>query len=251
MSKQYPTKIDPHTGCEVLTTMGFFQKIADEEGEGKSGGELFTEMMEEIDADMRAEEQRIERDKDAALKTICDAIKEVDDEDSHGDPFELGFKPEDIVEVLEVKAAVGGGFRDSSTRMDVRLMLVDGTTRVVRYESWYSSGSWSEPPDGETNITVIEAGGQPVVHRLAEDKPGWPVCEACQTFGSTHMHGPLHFNPARYLVPISGDQGVTIDRLVFVCSPHHSRWRDSIDWKAPSVRLDQEGPTLPYVGRPQ
>ncbi len=233
-------KIDPITGCTVMTTGEFWKGEAEREGKGREPWELEQEMYNQLDSDMRTEEERIRGDKAGALKLIQKYLSE-DPDDSLSS---FGFSAEDIEEVLEIDSAnVRGGFRESGASFQARVLLKDQTTRTLEYSEWHSSGSFYSPPDEETTLKLVAENGVPFRRQFDRERTeGWPICEACQVLGSTHLHGPMHWNKADYLVPLSKDQGATIERFAFVCAPHKYMWKNTIDWKGPTIRLKQDEP---------
>lgn len=137
-------KIDPHTGCEVMTTPEFWASEARSEGLGRSGAELQSDFMDELADDLRAEESRL---REGALGTLQEAVREWNEADPEESPIPL---PEVILDVLE--AHVRASFRSSGFSLKARVRATGGLVGVLSVTSESFAGSWAEPPDYEINV---------------------------------------------------------------------------------------------------
>lgn len=142
-------KKDPITGCTVMTTGEFFQSEAEREGKGRSGGELMSEMFNEIADSYEEEEKRWKENLPDTLAFLQKEIDEYNDFDPDPD-FPPVAKPISIEEVLDVQ--VGGSFRTTTLLIKARCKKEDGSEGTIVYNSWHSSGSYYEPPDGDISI---------------------------------------------------------------------------------------------------
>lgn len=130
-------KIDPITGCSVMTLPEFI--IGEAKKEGKEPHELMDEMYEEIASDQRNEEARLKTDFDGVLKLLL--------EDVDAAPEFYTFKPEKVIEVCDAK--VSYKFRSNQTMVIARVACSDGKERFATCTASSSSGSFYEPPDYE------------------------------------------------------------------------------------------------------
>jgi len=135
-------KIDPHTGCVVMTQGEFWAAEAASEGRGREAHELVEEFYADMDADLKAEEDRL-RDPTVALEQLRRVCQEVLDSD---ESIEM---PLVVLEVLEAK--VSCSFRSNSSYIRARAQHKNGEGVITMTETSFS-GSWSEPPDYEVNV---------------------------------------------------------------------------------------------------
>lgn len=149
-------KIDPMTGCEVLTLGEFLAEEAAHEGKGRSGGELLAEMFTEIDNDARREEEYL-RDPVKLLPRLLEAVTEERDALQGEDDAVLPPIPRRVLRVLS--ASVRFGTSKSEEHVACEAEVEDGSVWffAIDHRSW--AGSRMEPPDADTQLTCrrIEA----------------------------------------------------------------------------------------------
>lgn len=142
-------KIDPMTGCEVLTLGEFLSEEAAHEGKGRSGGELLAEMFAEIDNDSRQEEENL-RDPVKLLPRLLEAV--IEERDAlQGEDVELPPIPCKVTRVLS--ASVRLGMAKSEEHVSCEAEVEDGSVWffAIDHVSW--AGSRMEPPDADTLLT--------------------------------------------------------------------------------------------------
>lgn len=144
-------KIDPVTGCTVMTTAEFWSSEAEKEGKGRSGGDLRDDFYDELEKDRLAEENRY-RDHMVLLETMVEATKAWN-EAMAGDGYVP--LPTGVIELVEVH--VGQTFRSSSLKLVARLRSEEGSG-LYMLERWSDYGTRLDPPDGDENLTYEPAG---------------------------------------------------------------------------------------------
>lgn len=149
-------RIDPITGCPVMTTGEFWNEEAQREGQGRSGGDLMGDFYDELAQDEARREQEMRNNPEALLAMVNEAAKAwcdgVDPEDLDGVCFPGNFVR--VVDVLEAK--VSDGMRQSSTSVTAKYEMGDGRTRTIQYSEWYSGGSFYEPPESESEFKILD-----------------------------------------------------------------------------------------------
>jgi len=131
-------KIDPITGCSVMTEGEFWSNEAAREGKGRSGGDLREEFWNEIDAE--AERVAAEWRKPEVALALLNGCEGFDDENE--EPV--------IAEVLEVESSMfTQNIRSSSGQFVARVKTEAGDELRVRYSIWNTSGTRIDPPDGD------------------------------------------------------------------------------------------------------
>jgi len=140
-------KIDPVTGCLVQTEAEFWQDQANEEGQGRSGGDLRADFYDDMERDRKEAEDRYREPKEAldALQRAVKRFNEGLDEDQSKLPI-----PVEVLEVLEVR--LGQGMRESSLFLRARATYLDGQIDIIEHESWSDSGTRMDPPDHDENV---------------------------------------------------------------------------------------------------
>jgi predicted ribosome quality control (RQC) complex YloA/Tae2 family protein len=152
-------KIDPITGCTVMTQAEFWASEAKREGKGRCGGDLMQDFYEEMAAEERAEEDRLkdpERAKEEFNREIqvtresgqetLDWLKKRGEEPDPGEVTMANFPlVESVLEVLE--AEYSGGFRGSKVSITARCLRSGGVEDVLEMAMEYFSGSRIDPPD--------------------------------------------------------------------------------------------------------
>jgi|SRR5579885_1021169 len=140
---------DPITGCNVLTMGEFLSQEAEREGKGRTGGDILSDMMEEVGKEEEARCAQL-RTPTEAMRLLNEGIKESDEADPE---YAFGYK---VVGVLKVWAASASfGMRQSSEGFRAQCKCDDGKERTLSFTTWHSSGSFYEPPDGETTVQEV------------------------------------------------------------------------------------------------
>lgn len=135
-------KIDPRTGCQVMTTQEFWAAEAQQAGM-TDGSALHAEFMTEMAEDLRREEAHLRAN---ALSTLRDAVKEWNEGDPEMLPTPM---PDAVLEVL--KATIKDSFRSSGYTLSAVVKAGDVTGVLSATVSSFG-GSWSEPPDYDINV---------------------------------------------------------------------------------------------------
>jgi hypothetical protein len=137
-------KIDPITGCTVMTQAEFWTGEAEREGKGRTAGEVATDFWQEIADDserVAAEWRKPEVALGLIQKARCDDPENPDPE---------------VVEVVEVvESTFSQNTRSSEGSLLARVKTRGGTEIKVRYNVWSDSGTRLDPPDHEEYIEVV------------------------------------------------------------------------------------------------
>jgi hypothetical protein len=169
----YQTRIDPEKGVPVLTTLGFCQKVADQEG--CTPAEAYDRTFGDLYRALEEDEKRVAvewRKPEVALKMLQEANAEEQqawEEDwmyvtQHpegmpwGGTFDPGPRPLTIVEVIEVvDVNYSERMREHGGGLTARVMVAeDRHVYVVRY----FESDWTEPHGermGECGIEWLSA----------------------------------------------------------------------------------------------
>lgn len=143
-------RIDPISGCTVMTLPEFWNSEAAREGRGRTGADIQADFYAEMAASMEKERQSYFSDHKKTLKAFKDAVKELRE---YGDDPQYPM-PLKIVEVLDVQISEGG--RKSSFALKARALrghdLHDRQEDIIELTSASYSGSFYEPPETETNV---------------------------------------------------------------------------------------------------
>ena len=131
-------KIDPITGCSVLTLPEFVAQEAKKEG--KEPHEFMEEFYQEIESDQRSEETRLKTDLDGALTLLLEDVGVAPE-------YYVTFKPEKVIEVCDAK--VNYRYSSNQTMVIARVACSDGNERFATCTVSSSSGSFYGPPDYE------------------------------------------------------------------------------------------------------
>jgi len=141
-------KIDPVTGCEVLTMAEFWAAEAEHEGKGRSGGELFCEMLDEIDKDSRRMEKELNGN---ALEVLRSPLYFDKNQDHDGESCLA------VTEVLEIEeSSFSQGFGGQKGKLVAKVRLIDGS--VVR-ATWFEGVDFvtrMEPGNYEAFVEIEE-----------------------------------------------------------------------------------------------
>lgn len=151
-------KIDPITGCTVMTMGEFWASEAEREGVGRCGADLAQEFYEDMAAEEQAEEDRLkdpERAKEEFNREIQvtresgqETLDWLKGRGEEPDPGEVAMANFPLVErVLEVQeAAYSGGFKGSRLKLIARCERSGGVEDVLELDMEYFSGDFYEPP---------------------------------------------------------------------------------------------------------
>ena len=151
MSKKYETKIDPITGCEVLTTKGLLDSMADKEG--KTGAELMTEMFEDMEQSRQNEEQEL-----SMPGNIKEYVNQfiIDNNDWNNDEPEYCYEYQ-ITEVTKVESCTfDSNYGGSELKVTFIAKCSDNKVRKLLFNDWQDFGSYWDPPCQETVLEEIE-----------------------------------------------------------------------------------------------
>jgi hypothetical protein len=133
----------------VLTPAEFFTLEAEMEGKGRSGGDLLEEFLQDMEAELRRQEDQY-RDPAFLLSVLRDQVAAWNEEMEQEDRIEM---PAEICQVLEVH------LRENvrSSRLELKALVLN--EKQERGEIWYigmyHSGSLLEPPETDINIRWI------------------------------------------------------------------------------------------------
>lgn len=125
-------KIDPHTGCSVMTTNEFWQHEAKQAG--TTAEQLQEEFWGDYDASLREEEERL-KSPQTALEMINESASACED---------FNYRVDVVKEVISSHVS---GFATSKGSLVADCICSDGKERRLKL-SWFSSGgSYYEPPE--------------------------------------------------------------------------------------------------------
>lgn len=134
-----------------MTMPEFLNAEAEREGKGRTGGDIFSDIVESIDTDSRRVESEL-RKPEVALDRFQQEIKDAveywnDDADAKPLPVLKA-----VVRVIE--ARVSQSFRSSSEVLRAEVVDDKGRTLYMEYVHSHWSGTMMEPPedDGEFNF---------------------------------------------------------------------------------------------------
>lgn len=146
-------------GVDCLTTTELFDRIAQSEGKGQTGGEVMSEMFDEMEQSRLEYENKL-RQPDVALAELREIVErwnKYELDEAREFPKHAKAYPPDIyampVKVLQVlNAEFGESFSGHSKKLVVMAVADNGKLGKLTVSDTYYSGSFYEPPDGETNI---------------------------------------------------------------------------------------------------
>jgi hypothetical protein len=142
-------KIDPHTGCTVMTMAEFWAAEAKREGKGRCGWELAEDMYADMERETREHEARLKADPSSLLKDLRDYYVP-DGSWDWPDGEDPGWTPEEILSAESVE--LSDGFKESSMNASLVVRCSDGKVRRLKVATRSFSGSWDEPPDHDVNV---------------------------------------------------------------------------------------------------
>jgi hypothetical protein len=133
-------RIDPNTGCEVLTTPEVIASMA--EHDGVAPEEIWEDIYTALEEDSRITEQMLRDQALHIIVTTNDQQREwIEDELPH---------PVALVEVLEVHANTT--MRGSQSMLKARVRCEDGIERIATYTAWDDPGTYYDPPEYEETV---------------------------------------------------------------------------------------------------
>jgi len=140
-------KIDPITGCEVMT---FFEFLGGEaEREGKDPADIMDEIARAT-AEDNANMEKFHRDPVQTLQALVEWTNMEMEDWEPGDPdWPKPHMPEEVLEVIDT--TYSGGFGGSKTFILSRVRCEDGQERIAEFHHAYYSATRMEPEedDGE------------------------------------------------------------------------------------------------------
>ena len=135
-------KMDPISGCSVMTVGEFWASEAKKEG--KEVAEVMGDFYEDMAAEEESYRQEILSDLPGALEKLKEYYNpEYDDS---------GWVPVEVLAITDADTCFG--YRKSSSSFTARVRFED-KIRTVCYSEVDYSGSFYEPPDFEANCKVI------------------------------------------------------------------------------------------------
>lgn len=142
-------RIDSVTGCTVMTLPDFYAKEAEQEGKGRTGGDIMEDFQGELDADCRHEEEKL-RTPEVAWESVSRAWN--DYIDSLGEEEETQVSaPKKLLEVLEVH--INPTSKMTTTTIRARCLCKDGSERVFKVERWDTVATRLDPSDSGDDLT--------------------------------------------------------------------------------------------------
>jgi hypothetical protein len=140
-------KIDPVTGCEVMTNAEFWNSEAQKEGKNRTGADIMSDFYSDMEEEFKRYEKEL-REPEKALEAILEAFYPGDEnEDEHKRPVK-------VLEVHDVKYS--GGIRHSSSMIKALGECKDGVNRIFVATSSYDNGSMIDPPNTDYNCEILE-----------------------------------------------------------------------------------------------
>ena len=136
------SKIDPITGCSVMTIGEFWAS------EAKKEGKEVAEVMCDFYDDMAAEEEVYRQEILSDLSGALDKLKEY----YNPEYDDSGLVPVEVLEISDADTCFG--YRKSTSSFTAKVRFADKIRTVCYSEADYS-GSFYEPPDFEANCKVI------------------------------------------------------------------------------------------------
>lgn len=138
-------------GCKCLTPMEALNKMGEEEG--KTGGEVLSEIMDEMGEEDRRWEADFSKPEEALKVLIQIALRDYKDnvlerqEDREISPVPFPCK---VLEVLEIEC--NSRLRASDHFLKAKVECADGKTRIVKYSAYYDGGTYYDPPESEETL---------------------------------------------------------------------------------------------------
>jgi len=136
-------KIDPVTGCTVMTMPEFLNDMAEKEGEGRTGGDILGDVIEEMGENDRENEKHIAEDTATILKQMQEWVSE--------DEYTDAEYPVEILEVVDVK--LNSNFSGSTTLIRSKVKCKDGSERACVFTESYWMGTRLDPPEYDAELS--------------------------------------------------------------------------------------------------
>lgn len=183
-----------------MTMPEFLNAEAEREGKGRSGGDIF----EDIVASMNEDSERCKAEMRKPSNALVAIKQAVEDAREYWNDDGVAVALPEIVEVVKVlDANLNQSFRSSTTAIRAEVMCADGKLRYVHY--WVSNyaGTRLEPPDEDSDLSIGEfrpmnnrpweclkcgtlrdAGGRHWMHIKQSDNPKMAVhvCPYCNGY---------------------------------------------------------------------
>lgn len=135
-------KIDPITGCSVMTMTEFWAAEAQKEGIDVA------EVMEDFHNDMAADE---EKTRQGMLKDFSGALEKLK-EYYNPEYDDSGLVPVEVLEITDADCSYG--YSKSKSSFVAKVQFQD-QVRNVQYSEVSYNGSFYEPPDFEANCVIL------------------------------------------------------------------------------------------------
>jgi hypothetical protein len=133
----------------MMKTMKLSEFLAREgAAEGKSGGEVLNDIHAGLEAANREESEAL-KDPKKALEFIQAVQNLLWDDEYDQDARRVV----SVVRVLESQC--DNGIRGAATVLKARVICKSGRTHTVLVKEWSTSGSYYEPPEGESDIQFL------------------------------------------------------------------------------------------------
>lgn len=186
-------RLDPSSGCTVMTHQEFWASEAAREGQGRAAADLMADFFNELDAANATQATRYRTDLAWTTEQLHAALHD------YNEGLEPGDQLPAIVSVLEVlEADVRDGLRSSVLFLRVRALRAatpEPVEDVLDYTAVSTSGSRMEPPDHESNLQWRNLSNRPLhpcsgCRKLLEYSGRCPAC-ARSLAAALHAAGTL------------------------------------------------------------
>jgi hypothetical protein len=137
------SKIDPFTGCQVMTQMDFFHQ--EDIYDGKEPGTSLQEYYHDVNEACDYEEKKFQ-DYNYALNYLREAVEEY----NGYDPDITIPMPIEVKNIIHVNVSMG--MKKDSTSLEAEAIDENGKLGVIQLDCNSWSGSVWEPPDYELNV---------------------------------------------------------------------------------------------------
>jgi hypothetical protein len=139
-------KIDPVTGCTVMTLGECLNGMAEQEGKGRTGGDILSDIYMDMAQADRNLENEIKNDKEGLLNKIQEWVKY--------DEYEDVDYPVEVLEITDVQHS--SNFSGSSTSVTARVRVKNGTERECAYHESYWGGTRLDPPEEDAELEWLD-----------------------------------------------------------------------------------------------
>ena len=130
-------------GCTCMTLPEFLNDLG--KREGKTGGEVMTDIMTDMADDDRRQEQYWKENPDSLFKEFNEEATLIADNDDPSLPI-----PTSLVKIIKVECH--SGFRESKISSTIWVRCKDKKVREVTWWRSSDSGSFYEPPDSDGDV---------------------------------------------------------------------------------------------------